>query len=580
VSPLRAALYGAVLVVGGLVSFGVPHRIHRWAVFLTALIVYPAVARACQLSARRWRTRYTVLSIAAMCACLTAFIVVHGNHQFAGFDCSLLVDVGWRLVQGQVPYRDFVCNLSPGFMLGVKYAYQLFGVQWNAVLYADAIFASVSFVWIYFLLGGLLSQRLTAFLVAFSVVCAGVLPISYWWYNSLSSVTAAIYFLSCLSYLRLPNSRAAQVSYAASLILLGTLKPNTAAPLAAGSILLLLAMPAGAGKAAVAPGSVRQHSRVRVVVLVALSAGCVLLLMIWNDISPVGLIKAYRAAAAARGISTFGWQMLQTSDRVRTGLYVAALLAPGLLLWGPFHRALRVRDRASLCGYVLLLLAAAVGVFAMVTNGEMKDTDFPLLICFGALLIWGVQFEPGRLGGGAAAAPISRVLSARLFGAFLCGLAVSDVYLGIARARIEYAAHEFFEWTDTERSPGVPYFRSMRASARMEHVVAEISQVIREGQGPVFFGPALEFSYAAFGLPSPKHLPIWWHAGTSYAAADEPALLEAWQRNGFGTLVYLRHALSTPASFRQTIHAEYVEDDRWPDLIVFHARPAAQASMR
>ena len=36
----------------------------------------------------------------------------------------------------------------------------------------------------------------------------------------------------------------------------------------------------------------------------------------------------------------------------------------------------------------------------------------------------------------------------------------------------------------------------------------------------VYFGPRLEFAYAAFQLPSPTHLPIWYDAGNSYAEAE------------------------------------------------------------
>jgi hypothetical protein len=78
---------------------------------------------------------YTLVSMAAACAGFGAFIVVVGNHQFCAADGSFLIDPGWRLIQGQVPYRDFVLTLPPDFFLETKYAYRLFGVQWPSYIF-------------------------------------------------------------------------------------------------------------------------------------------------------------------------------------------------------------------------------------------------------------------------------------------------------------------------------------------------------------------------------------------------------------------------------------------------------------
>src|SRR5436190_24234501 len=54
-------------------------------------------------------------------ALLVAWAISHlGMIQFGGFDHSVLVDVGWRQVQGQRPHIDFPCTLPAGFFIGAK----------------------------------------------------------------------------------------------------------------------------------------------------------------------------------------------------------------------------------------------------------------------------------------------------------------------------------------------------------------------------------------------------------------------------------------------------------------------------
>jgi len=54
-------------------------------------------------------------------ALLIAFAISQlGMVQFGGFDHSVLVDVAWRLVQGQKPHVDFPCTLPVGFIIGAN----------------------------------------------------------------------------------------------------------------------------------------------------------------------------------------------------------------------------------------------------------------------------------------------------------------------------------------------------------------------------------------------------------------------------------------------------------------------------
>ena len=42
----------------------------------------------------------------------------------------MTVDIGWRLANGQQPFRDFYMTLPPVFAFGAQLAFALFGVAW------------------------------------------------------------------------------------------------------------------------------------------------------------------------------------------------------------------------------------------------------------------------------------------------------------------------------------------------------------------------------------------------------------------------------------------------------------------
>ena len=558
---LRWVLFAAVLAGGILVALGTPNRLHRWAVFLTAFVLYPGAVGIERAAAKRWRPVHTALLTGLVCGAFGLCIVTWGNHQYAGPDHSLMVDVGWRLFRGQIPYRDFICTLPPGFLAGLRYAYQIFGARWDAILYVDAIFACLTFVWLYKLLSAILRSRVNAFLATIAIECAGVLAGSYWWYNNIASVTATIFFLSCLLYLRRPESTGAQLSYVAALAMIGTMKPNTAFPLAFGCVVLVF---------------LATRAKARFAALTIAGVCCLLVFLTVNQFHVLEMIGSYRAAAAARGISAFGFIHRTQSEKIRVTIYVSCMLLPGfVLLWNQLRDAIRARDVRALSIAALLALAPVVGVYAMFTNGEMKDTDFPLMISFGAVMIWGRADQALGLTGLSGATWKSEAVL-RLYASFLVGLAVSDLYLGASRNRLEFSEGVYFERADAEYNPGVPYFEHMRASKRMQDVVTQMSQVLRGSGRPVFFGPNLEFGYAAFELESPPHLPLWWYAGSSFTAADEPSIAEAFRRSGFPTLVFLRgDPTDTTAAIERLIRESYVEDDRWPQLTVYRLRATA-----
>ncbi len=215
-----------------------------------------------------------------------AFILHFGNRQFGGYDCSVLIDTGWRLATGQKPYVDFVCTVPPGFYLGAKYAFEWFGASWDAQLWVTSIYASITFLWMYWLFGVLLESRVAAFLMAFVIECAAMLLFAFWWYNNVTDVAAAVFFLSCLVYLKRPSARSAQATYVISLAMLALMKPNIAGLLGLGSIVLLLAA---------------TPFRRRFAALSFAGIAVAALFLEANGASVRGMLASYATAAIARG---------------------------------------------------------------------------------------------------------------------------------------------------------------------------------------------------------------------------------------------------------------------------------------
>jgi hypothetical protein len=170
---------------------------------------------------------------------LFLFTIYYGNQQFGAFDDSILIDSGWRLVNGQLPYTAFMTPHPPGFLLGAGYAFRLFGVRWDSQLYAAGLFNVLTFLWIYLLFERLLDSCVAAWCAAFCIQCAATLPLCFWSHSSLTTVSASIFYLSCLLFLSEPDSRTAQISFSLSLFLLGLMKPNTALSLIVGGLVIL-----------------------------------------------------------------------------------------------------------------------------------------------------------------------------------------------------------------------------------------------------------------------------------------------------------------------------------------------------
>jgi hypothetical protein len=512
------------------------------AVVFLALPALRGLARRAGALQRSW----VWAALASACVFLSVFLIHTGRHQFGGFDFSILMEVGWRQLLGQRQYVELMSPTPPGFGLGIKFAYQIFGATWDAGLYFSAVFTCVTFVWIYWLLRQQRVSAVAALATAFACECGSMLSLSFWWYNNTTLVLAAVFFLASVLLVKRPRSFTAGLSYFFALSLLATMKPNIAGALIAGVLVLLLVI---------------SQDRLLLLGLTVGTAVFVLCIFFWNHISIPAMLAAYREVSRERGgLSAFGFHQMVRTEKIMAVLWFAALTVPMLHRLPLAWREMRDTQWRRFAYSLLFPLALLVAFYGLMTNGELWEVECTLLLAADAVLVFGER----------TAGPLAR----RLFIALLCAGIAGNLYLGAERMRVYFIGpHTFFEWEDNEHRIESGALKNMRVSKTMYEVHEEIEAAKEQNPGPYFFGPRVDFEYAALGVTPLPGFPAWWHPGTAFGKEQQPQLVRLWQAAHFQTLIFLKDDyIFYPPEFMQAITTEYVRDDRYARITVWHRR--------
>jgi len=527
-------------------------------VFLAAFCLAPAFARTVRFFRQHWRDAYTYLALLGVCAFLWVFLIHAGRWQFGGFDFNVLIETGWRQILGQRPYVDFPTTTPPGFNLGAKYAFELFGTNWDATLYFSAIFACLTFLWIYWLMSLLSMDRLTSLAMAFAIECAAMLTLCFWWYNNSVLILAAIFFLSCLAYASQSRSVPVQCSYVLSLTLLSLMKPNIAGLTLVGGVALLLLV---------------TDRRMRLILLTLGAAATAVVVLAINHVSIPAMLESYLSVAKSRGGigARLGYRQMTKFDKHSALCWIAVLSTP---LLGLVPRTIRLINRRDWRGVVLSLffpLALLVALYGLATNGEFRDVDCTVLLAAGGVMTFGLQWNGAFL--------------RRIYIAIVCTAIAGDLYYGAARIRVYGIGPQlFFEWQDNQQRVDNGLLKNMRVSSRMIEVEREVKLALDTNPGPYYFGARLDFNYAMFGLRSPDQFPAWWHPGTSFPLSKQTHLIQVWEDHRFQTLIFLKPTFRLdpepvgytyyPQEFLDAIDRGYTSDERYPEIVIYQRRTA------
>ncbi len=526
--------------------------------FIAAFQLVPALDSSIRFFRARWCNSYTYGALLGICTFLCVFLIRMGRWQFGGYDMGILVETGWRQIQGQRPYVDFPTATPPGFNLGILYAFQWFGVNWDANLYFSALFACLTFLWMVWLMLRLEMGRLASMAMAFAIESAAMLTLCFWWYNDSVMVLAAVFFLSCLAYASKPRSAAVQVSYVLSLTLLSLMKPNMAGVTIVGGVVLLF---------------LATDRKMRLVLLTLAATAAAVGVLLVNRVSIPAMLASYLAVAKEHGSvsASFGYQRMIPFEQHAALFWIAVLSVPLLGLVPKITRLAVERKWKRLFYSLFFPMTLIIALYGLATNGEYRDVDCTMLLAAGAFLTFGLHWN-GPL--------LRRVTIAIVFATI-----VGDLYYGAARIRVfRIGPHRFFEWQDNQNRVEDGFLKNMRVSATMLEAEREIHLAVDANSGPYFFGPRIDFNYAVLGLRSPQHSPAWWEPGTAFAASDQAHLIEVWREHHFQTLIFLNSNTSYgpraddmdfflyPKEFRNAINLEYGKDESYAAITVYHRR--------
>jgi len=487
---------------------------------------------------------------------VTAFLVAAsilklGMIQFGGFDHSALIDMGWRIHLGQKPFRDFPCTMPPLFYLGAGGAFDLLGTRWWSLIALAAAYSFITFLWSYGLLFKILGDRFGAWLYAFMIqICTSVL-VSYWWYNPITTIAAVLVFLSFWLLFGTSDGWRVRASCVASLSLLSLAKPNIAGLMIVGMLVIGL------------------FSRKRWIVISMMTAAAVIALTIlaFAGIRPGDVVQGY-LGIAGRG-ATFN-QLFQDLDGSEKILFTGL---PAVLLFPWLMNARQVFRRRGSPLLWLSLVGLLAGLYGFVTNGEAKPVDLPLIF-FSSLLglcMLGSVKNSHSENGISSAFRWKGYYSAAGF--LIMGVACAQA---VTRHRVENIGPGlFFEYQLSERRPAPEFFKGLHTGDRFPEICSEVSSVLAlADQSSVYFGPRMQWAYAAFGLTPPLNQPSWWHPGVSFPKSMEREYISAWASRKFDTLVFFKNDLTyMPQEFIGLLGAGYSLDQSYPLLTVLHRIP-------
>ena len=160
---------------------------------------------------------------------------------------------------------------------------------------------------------------------------------------------------------------------------------------------------------------------------------------------------------------------------------------------------------------------------------------------------------------------------------------------GFVRHRVKAIGYGvFFEFATVNKPSDEGFFKNCRFGKNLEaaqsQVAAVISAVARQRNKPehdlnVYFGPRMQWAYAAFDLSSPRNLPVWWHPGVAFDCKDEGKYVQRWAERHFDVLIFFKGDASYMSQeFLSLIGSKYGLNDSLSHLSVMLPRSNAMDS--
>jgi hypothetical protein len=487
---------------------------------------------------------FGILALASVLASLFTF------HQLGGYDLSPLIDLHWRFRNNEIPGQDFINTLPPILLIAAK-AIASADLGWFELTATSIISTFLAFILILFVSG---IARCTVYWAA---GCAFILalPLVYTnhvWHSSLSQLSAIVFFYSIFLSLETGEwNRRFDIGIFLSSALLVMSKQNVALPILTATLLFVCVF---GGKARI---------RLAALILLGIVAG-ISLGLLYLGYTFAGFIQSY-LAVAGRGLP--GLEMYFALKRVETH-YPLLYLTIGLvfliiLSW----------ERCSYASQRVTLLCALFGLLSLIPiltdwDTKMNNAPLPLFVAWAHLMQRSDRIEPPQ----GETQPFLRGQYIPMVSLLFClAYFAIAVHGGAMRERMMHVGPLAFYETPDDKVVKSGYFSGLHTGAHLDRTLTEMDRVKSAyANAHFFFGPRIEFGYQQIKTPSPKHMPLWWHPGTSFAIEDKQRVMEAFLENHFDVLVFLKDDRTRmPVRLIQHIAREYDRSEGFEALDVY-----------
>jgi hypothetical protein len=399
-------------------------------------------------------------------------------------------------------------------------------------------------LWIFALLRTIAVPSQWALAVTVCVEVSTMLMVPFWWFNNSSAVSVVLLFLSVLACLQQPKPWLPWLSLSLSLAMVLASKPNDL-PACLMVLVLLVAK--------------ENWQRARTLLASTGALGFFWLLCYAAQMPLRELLRSYVEIGKLRGspllmlpIHEMSWpeKDFQAIFLLLTILCLVALLATSARRQ-PGHWRL----------FAVCAIAGLTSMEMAFTNSEFKTLDLsPILMAAAFLCLrpWESK-EP------------SAYRKSALAGLLSVFFIMSGLFAVIHLRILGIGEGLFYEPYPTQTIHS-GFFAGLEAGPRLQRVLSQTDGVLsRYPSQKVFFGPRLEFEYAAFNKTATEGMPLLWDAGNMFSPNRLPGFLLTFQQQDPDLLIFLKdeYIRMGPVGFYIKNTATYQRIDTFSELTVY-----------
>jgi hypothetical protein len=212
------------------------------------------------------------------------------------------------------------------------------------------------------------------------------------------------------------------------------------------------------------------------------------------------------------------------------------------------------------------------GLYGFITNSEQKIVDMPPVLCAVILLVAELRCSVV-----AAEGPISQIpVWWNRYIALACTiLGVTALAQGMARDRIQSIGPvQFFEWDDSRHTIAGGFFKGVHCGDVFDELLKEVAEVVHQNpSSTLWFGPRMQWGYAAFDKPSPLHEPVIWDPLTMFDNAHEQFYFNIFLKNRSQVLILFKNDVTNYSQDEvHLLEQYYAIDQSFPLLTILRLK--------